>query len=74
MCSVLTVFSECCEGSSGKLRTSDMVSAKSSPIKKRDGGWGGASFLAKDACVVGLSSAWMVSISQAYGATCVLLC
>jgi hypothetical protein len=37
MCSVLTVFSECCEGSSGKLRTSDMISAKSSPIKKRDG-------------------------------------
>ena len=38
MCSVLTVFSECCEGSSGKLRTSDMVSTKSSPIKKGGGG------------------------------------
>ena len=33
MCCVLTVFSECCEGSSGKLSTLDMVSAKSSPIK-----------------------------------------
>ena len=31
--SVLIIFTECCEVSSGKLRTSDMVSATSSPTK-----------------------------------------
>ena len=36
--SVLIIFAGCCEVSSGKLRTSDMVSTKSSPIKKGGGG------------------------------------